>query len=201
MKSLEKPRRILLIEEPERDTIAAALAHSQTDSPEIRVTPDVRGAYACLNQSDFEVIVVYTHNVAGELPDLSLLIQTASETPVVVVGDTHSEDFAVDVVRAGAQDFIVRDQCETTMLSRTLRYAVERHRLQRELRDLSLRDELTGLYNRRGFLTLGTPHLLAANRLQFDIGVLYFDLDNLKRINDTDGHAAGMPRFCEPRRF
>ena len=123
--------------------------------------------------------------------DISLLIQTRPETPVVVVGEENIEEFALTMLRAGAQDFVVRGQCEGEILDRTLRYAIERHRLQRELRDLSLRDELTGLYNRRGFLTLGNPHILAANRLQIDMGVLYFDLDNLKRINDDQGHAAG----------
>jgi len=189
MKIEDAPRRILLIEEPTQNTLGPKLGRK--DDPAIQVVPDLRAAYACLAQHEFEVIVVSARENEQQSTDISLLIQTRPETPVVVVGEENIEEFALTMLRAGAQDFVVRGQCEGEILDRTLRYAIERHRLQRELRDLSLRDELTGLYNRRGFLTLGNPHILAANRLQIDMGVLYFDLDNLKRINDDQGHAAG----------
>lgn len=58
-------------------------------------------------------------------------------------------------------------------------------------RELALIDELTGLYNRRGFL-LYTHHLLAlSNRTQRGLMLIYADLDNLKQINDDFGHEAG----------
>ncbi len=185
----DTPRRILLIEEPGREALEPALASQ--DRTEVREASDLKGAFDQLKHTEFQVIVVHTQETASLHSDLSLLIQTAAEVPVVIVSETPSEEFALNMMRAGAQDFVVRNECETTFLSRTLNFAIERHRLQREMRDLSLRDELTGLYNRRGFLTLGTPQLLAANRLQTDIGLIYFDLDNLKLINDTAGHPAG----------
>jgi diguanylate cyclase (GGDEF)-like protein/PAS domain S-box-containing protein len=62
---------------------------------------------------------------------------------------------------------------------------------ERELRELSLIDELTGLHNRRGFLTLATQQIKVADRLGRGITLLYSDLDNLKWINDTFGHNQG----------
>jgi diguanylate cyclase (GGDEF)-like protein len=59
------------------------------------------------------------------------------------------------------------------------------------LRSLTLEDELTGLYNRRGFLTLAERHLKLAVRRKIDLLLLFCDLDGLKQINDTYGHAAG----------
>lgn len=59
------------------------------------------------------------------------------------------------------------------------------------LRDLSLRDELTGLYNRRGFTTLAEHELKVACRTQTRLAAFYLDLDNLKHINDTFGHSEG----------
>lgn len=60
-----------------------------------------------------------------------------------------------------------------------------------KLKDMALRDELTGLYNRRGFLTL-SEHLHAAHQRNRRPLVLFFgDLDGLKRVNDTWGHEAG----------
>ncbi|MFP5248878.1 MAG: diguanylate cyclase [Acidobacteriota bacterium] len=63
--------------------------------------------------------------------------------------------------------------------------------MEAEIQDLSLRDELTGLYNLRGFrLLAGQAHLLARRSMQ-PFSVLYVDLDGLKRINDELGHQAG----------
>lgn len=69
--------------------------------------------------------------------------------------------------------------------------ALHRHRAEDELRGLSLVDELTGLYNRRGFLTLAEQQLKIANRMQRPMLLLFVDLDYLKTINDTYGHQEG----------
>jgi diguanylate cyclase (GGDEF)-like protein/PAS domain S-box-containing protein len=67
----------------------------------------------------------------------------------------------------------------------------ELKKMQEELRTLSLTDALTGLYNRRGFMTLAEQHLKIANRMKSLVFMLYADLDNLKHINDTFGHQEG----------
>jgi diguanylate cyclase (GGDEF)-like protein/PAS domain S-box-containing protein len=67
----------------------------------------------------------------------------------------------------------------------------ERTRLERALRDLSLTDDLTGLYNRRGFSTLAERQLALALRGHQPLLLIFADVDGLKTINDTYGHAAG----------
>jgi len=67
----------------------------------------------------------------------------------------------------------------------------ERKRLQSELSELSLHDELTGLLNRRGFTTLAEQYYRLALRLRQDFAILYLDMDDLKQINDSLGRAAG----------
>ena len=59
------------------------------------------------------------------------------------------------------------------------------------LRSMALIDELTSLYNRRGFLRCGTRLLDAVRRDRHGALLFYFDVDNLKYINDSAGHAAG----------
>lgn len=59
------------------------------------------------------------------------------------------------------------------------------------LRNLSLTDGLTGLNNRRGFMILATGLLKFARRVGYSLCLLYIDLDSLKYINDTFGHATG----------
>ncbi len=67
----------------------------------------------------------------------------------------------------------------------------DRKAMEEEIKALSLRDELTTLYNRRGFLTLAEQQLKTANRLKKKLALLYLDMDNLKRINDAGGHKMG----------
>jgi diguanylate cyclase (GGDEF)-like protein len=60
-----------------------------------------------------------------------------------------------------------------------------------KIRDLSLRDGLTDLYNRRGFYVLAEQALRRAQRSGTPFSVLFIDLDNLKSVNDSLGHEAG----------
>ncbi len=63
--------------------------------------------------------------------------------------------------------------------------------MEEELRALSLKDDLTNLYNRRGFTTLAEQYLKMAKRDNEGFFMLYADLDNLKGINDKFGHLEG----------
>jgi diguanylate cyclase (GGDEF)-like protein len=67
----------------------------------------------------------------------------------------------------------------------------DRKKLEEELRTLSLTDELTGLYNRRGFFTLANQQMKVANRKKGGLLLLFADVDGLKLINDRFGHKGG----------
>jgi diguanylate cyclase (GGDEF)-like protein/PAS domain S-box-containing protein len=73
----------------------------------------------------------------------------------------------------------------------------DRKAMEEEIRALSLRDELTTLYNRRGFMTLAEHQLKTASRLKKRIALLYLDVDNLKRVNDAGGHKLGDRALAE----
>jgi len=73
----------------------------------------------------------------------------------------------------------------------------ERKKMEEEIRALSLHDELTSLYNRRGFMTLSGHALKTASRLKKTTALIYLDVDNLKRINDTGGHKLGDRALVE----
>jgi diguanylate cyclase (GGDEF)-like protein len=66
-----------------------------------------------------------------------------------------------------------------------------RKRVEQELRNLALTDDLTGLYNRRGFLTLAEQQLKLAHRGEGGLSLVYADLNGLKWINDNFGHDEG----------
>ena len=66
-----------------------------------------------------------------------------------------------------------------------------RKRMEQEIRALSLTDELTGLFNRRGFTLLAEQEIKMAHREKRSMLLFFGDVDFLKEINDTHGHAQG----------
>ena len=79
----------------------------------------------------------------------------------------------------------------------TMSDITERKRAEEALRALLLVDELTGLYNRRGFLTLSQQQLKIANRAERKMLLLFADFDHLKQINDALGHPEGDRALIE----
>ena len=80
---------------------------------------------------------------------------------------------------------------ELTGIVEDFRDISEQKRMEQQLHTLSTTDELTGLYNRRGFMNLAQYQLDLAKRSNGEVFVIFADLDNMKWINDTLGHEAG----------
>ena len=115
----------------------------------------------------------------------------APDVPLIVLTGLDDAEIALRAVRKGAQDYLVKGQVDGASLIRSIQYAIERHRTQTAVKDQLLVDELTGLYNRRGFLTLAGQQLKMARRTRQDVAILYLDMDGLKQINDELGHSEG----------
>ncbi|HYW99549.1 MAG TPA: GGDEF domain-containing protein [Candidatus Elarobacter sp.] len=84
-----------------------------------------------------------------------------------------------------------RSQQVSELLIRAVRCAAKQYTLQAELGNLALTDELTGLYNRRGFMALAERQLKLARRSGRGMLLFMMDVDHLKQINDTLGHLEG----------
>jgi diguanylate cyclase (GGDEF)-like protein len=115
----------------------------------------------------------------------------APHVPIIVVTDQDDTELALATVQGGAQDYLVRGEVKRSEIVRSVRYAIERHRLLSALRGLSLLDELTGLYNRTGFLRLGEHFLRLARRSGHGGALLFLDIDRFRTINDAFGHHVG----------
>jgi diguanylate cyclase (GGDEF)-like protein/PAS domain S-box-containing protein len=101
------------------------------------------------------------------------------------------------VTRSGVQrtlevsSRVVERDGEPVEIQGIARDVTARKEQERALRSLTIVDELTGLYNRRGFQTLAERHLKLAVRKRQGVFLLFSDLDGLKAINDTFGHLEG----------
>jgi two-component system cell cycle response regulator len=115
----------------------------------------------------------------------------ARDLPIVALSTLHDERLAVRALREGAQDYLVKAETDRSLLMRVIRYALERHRLVAALQSMALMDTLTGLYNRRGFVTVAEEQLKLARRTGSCFAIAFVDLDGKKRINDEMGHEFG----------
>lgn len=110
-----------------------------------------------------------------------------------------SEPYEVMYKRRDSSEFVgetlgtpVKDaQGSTIGFIGIIRDITRRKRMEAKLREAAVTDELTGLFNRRGFMTVSGKHLDLAKRQMKKLALLYLDLDNLKLINDRLGHEEG----------
>ncbi|ANM29278.1 hypothetical protein ABI59_06270 [Acidobacteria bacterium Mor1] len=123
--------------------------------------------------------------------------------PIVVMTGYDCERVALQAVQAGAQDFLVKDQLGSRLLVRTIRHAMERHRMlidlarsRDEVQHLATHDPLTHLPNRLLFYDLLSQAISSADRRRRSLAVLFLDLDGFKGVNDTYGHEAGDEVLC-----
>ncbi len=149
-------------------------------------------ALTLLDEQRFGVIMVDLELPDARGLDAVLRVQhRAQETPLVVITEHNSEVLAGQALQAGAQDFLVKSELDTASLTRSIRYARERKRVEEALSKLAYCDPLTGLANRESFKRRLKHALARCKREGFYIGVLFIDLDNFKPVNDRYGHAAG----------
>jgi len=142
-----------------------------------------------------EVVVI----ALGAAVELGMAIMSARraapESATVVVVPWFEEALFLSAIRLGAEDCVAAAQLDTPGLLRILLVAAERHRLTSTLRAAAFTDELTGLYNRRGYVTRAATLLKVAEPKT--IWQIFFDVDELKIINDTFGHWAGDRALME----
>ncbi|NGX54244.1 MAG: putative diguanylate cyclase AdrA [Chlamydiae bacterium] len=149
-------------------------------------------ALPLLSQHSFKLIIsdLFLIDSSG-LETFHKLRKAAPDTPIVILTRPVDEELAQETVCQGAQDYLPKSEITTQSLNRVARSAIERHELRESLKALSFTDELTGLYNRRGFMTLTKQHIDLALRQKHGFFLFQIDLDHLKEINDTFGHLEG----------
>src|SRR5690606_25575572 len=111
--------------------------------------------------------------------------------PIVVLSGQGDEDFAVEILNRGVQDYLVKWEGDGRIILRAIRYAIERKRAEIKVSYCARRDWLTNLPNRH-YLADEVVHVAKrALRSERIMALLLLDLDGFRAVNETHGRTAG----------
>ncbi len=193
--SLEKLSALVIEDNPDHVRLIRLCIERQDPACDLAFAASIREGVELLTASAgprFDVVLLDLSLPDGDgLDNLRRIREHCGDTPLVVLTADDDTRLAIEAVRQGAEDYIIKQEMNGRLLVRAMHYATERGRLRRELVRVSLTDELTGLHNRRAFLTLSRQQLAVARRTLEPMLLVFADLDDLKMINDTQGHVAG----------
>jgi diguanylate cyclase (GGDEF)-like protein len=182
---------------------------------EVVITDDGLEAWAALQPDDAPRLAIIDWMMPGiEGPEICRRVRgdsTTESTYIILLTALRQKEEIVAGLEAGADDYLTKPfdrhelrvrlqvgarivglQGSLAQRVKELEAAVvERQRAEEALRNLTLTDDLTGLYNHRGFFTLAEHNLRGARRARQSSLLFYADMDGLKQINDTFGHSEG----------
>jgi len=185
---------LLHIEDITSDThlISLSLRNKPKKQYQVVNVHSLKEAFEQLEQSLFDIVFLdlpLTNTI--NINNLEKLRQCYPELPIIVLTDTHDEQIIRQIIRAGAQDYVHKDEYDPDIVSRVIHYAIDRKQTELELEQLARYDPLTGLVNRAVFIDRLDRCLIRIQRTSGQVGVMLLDLDNFKDINDTLGHSVG----------
>lgn len=189
-----KQIRVLIIEDDPEYTwmISLLLQESHRANFEIHQAALLSQAFQILSQNPVDIILLDLTLPDGKgIGTFRELYTHTAQIPIVIMTAMDDRDLALQAVHEGAQDFLVKGRTDVEQLILSMLFAIERQESIEALRRISLFDELTGLLNRRGFLTLAKQQIKIARRAQRHLMLFFLDLDGLKTINDQFGHPEG----------
>ena len=192
---------VLLLEDSEADARLVQLDLEATEEAVFSITHAARleKALKLLDEERFDIVLSDLN-----LPDskgidtFSRLNAEAPELPIILLTGYNDENLAIDIVKEGAEDYIVKGEVKGKYLVRAVQYAIERRSLRKKLQEQNRKfeqmlrvDPLTGLFSRRYILDCVDEEVARHNRYGNPLSVIQLDVDDFKHINDDYGHNSG----------
>ena len=112
------------------------------------------------------------------------------QTPIILLTAKNTEQDIIEGLEAGADDYLTKPFSMGELLAR-IKTSLRRGTLHKHLQELSYKDTLTGLLNRRGFSEEAALLLKGNKQTRCHVAIMMIDVDNFKNYNDTYGHPAG----------
>jgi two-component system, cell cycle response regulator len=184
--------RVLIVDD-DKNLLKFIRAALESEGYQCETAMSPLSALELVGKGSFDIMI--TDIVLPEMNGLELTKKAKKVKPrmAIIIATGYIDAFSYDeAIEAGASDFLKKPFTVKELTARA-----KHVKNMEEIRNLALRDELTGLYNRRGFFTLIEHQLKLAKRKKTGVFLLYADLDDLKIINDTWGHREGDVALIE----
>lgn len=192
------PLRVLIVDDSDDDAMLVVneLRRGGFDPEYEQVdTPDDMALALLKREWD---LIITDHNMPGfnSTDVLSMVKRAGLDIPSIIVSGYISEDTAVEAMRDGAQDYVMKDNLKRLLpaIERELQEAKSRgahKQAQATIQHMAYHDALTNLANRTEFDRQVLVSLESARQFNTTHMLFYLDLDQFKVINDTSGHIAG----------
>lgn len=131
-----KALRLLIVEDDivDRKLLERLLAKSSLDVAEVRYADRLSAALDCLSESSFDVVLLDLGLPDSRGTESVINIQSrAPHVPIIVLSGLDDETTATSAVQKGVQDYLIKGQVDSTLLMRSIRYALERKKAERQL--------------------------------------------------------------------
>jgi diguanylate cyclase (GGDEF)-like protein len=204
--------RILVVDD--EDTIRSVIAQVLEEAGYlVTEAPCAELALQAYREQAYPVVI--TDIIMSKMSGIELLKELKLLDPealVVVMTSQASVDSATSALRSGAYDYLTKPFEDLDQITNVVDRALEKKRLteenhhlldqlrrnaeelkdlNRQLREMAIRDGLTGLYNHRHFRDQLALEVDRAARLNSVFSLIFCDVDHFKKYNDTHGHLAG----------
>ncbi len=197
-KGSEMKEKILLIDdEPEiRDLLAELL---KDEGYTIYQAEDGVNGLEIFKNEDMDLVITDVRMPRKNGIELLREIrESRAEVDVIILTGQSDEATAIDCLRTGAYDYLLKPVEDIDILLTAVNRALQKRTLEKQnkllitqLEDMAIRDPLTGLYNMRQFYSYLEEEISRSARYEHGFCLLFLDIDHFKQVNDTYGHLFG----------
>jgi two-component system, cell cycle response regulator len=199
VQEVDREVRILSIDDSVTDYQVLESIFSATDNFFIYRSGSLQSALERISHDVFDLILLdYALPDGTGLDFLNELARRNIQIPVIVITGQGDEVIASQIIQAGAYEYIPKLKISPNSLHRAIANTLEKAKLRQEvalaqqkISRMAVRDELTGLYNRRYFIEALERECARAIRSRVPLSLCILDLDHFKQVNDTYGHLQG----------
>jgi len=186
--------KVLLVDDDEEDflIIRAKLGKVEHTKYKVDWISNFEEALEIIWRNGYDIYIVDYH--LGEHNGLDLLKQALENdcnTPIILLTGQGDRKIDMEAMKLGASDYLNKNEITPALLERAIRYAIEHNKIEDKLREMSLKDGLTGLSSRRHFDEVMETELRRARRDRHSLSLIMIDIDFFKPFNDNYGHLEG----------
>jgi diguanylate cyclase (GGDEF)-like protein len=183
--------KVLLVEDDEDDYIMTRdlLSEITGENFELEWVSTYNPALESMQENNCDVYLLDYR--LGEHTGLDLMrkaMKNGCRGPVIILTGQGDREIDLEAMKAGAADYLLKNQLNAPLLERSIRYAIERKRTEDHIFRMAYYDDLTRLPNRVLFQDRLRQAIVSADRNNKLAAILFLDVDNFKRINNTFGY-------------